>query len=113
MLRGGFRQCWLAVEGVAEPVRLKTGDCFLLPRGLAVPPGQRPDRAADRALLNSGDCAPDGGVASFNGGGDCFGVGGYFALRRRPCRHPVGMLPPIVHIRNESDKATMRWRWSG
>jgi hypothetical protein len=26
-------QIWLAVEGVAEPVRLKTGDCFLLPRG--------------------------------------------------------------------------------
>ena len=26
-------QCWLAVEGVADAVRLKTGDCFLLPRG--------------------------------------------------------------------------------
>ena len=25
--------CWLAVDGVAEPVRLKTGDCVLLPSG--------------------------------------------------------------------------------
>ena len=27
-------QCWLSVEGVAEAVLLKAGDCFLLPRGL-------------------------------------------------------------------------------
>ena len=27
-------QCWLTVEGVAEPVRLEAGDCFVLPRGL-------------------------------------------------------------------------------
>ena len=26
-------QCWLSVEGVPDAVRLKTGDCFLLPRG--------------------------------------------------------------------------------
>ena len=35
---------WLAVDGVAEPVRLTMGDCFLLPRG-------RPFRlASDLAL---------------------------------------------------------------
>src|ERR1700723_3034826 len=27
-------QCWLRVEGVADPVLLTAGDCFLLPRGL-------------------------------------------------------------------------------
>src|ERR1700744_5487383 len=27
-------ECWLVVEGVAEPVLLQSGDCFLLPRGL-------------------------------------------------------------------------------
>ena len=26
-------QCWLSLEGVPDPVRLTTGDCFLLPRG--------------------------------------------------------------------------------
>src|SRR5271170_4255409 len=26
-------ECWLSVEGVPEAVRLKTGDCYLLPRG--------------------------------------------------------------------------------
>lgn len=27
-------ECWLSVEGVAEPVHLKAGDCYILPRGL-------------------------------------------------------------------------------
>ena len=27
-------ECWLAVDGVDEPVLLRAGDCFLLPRGL-------------------------------------------------------------------------------
>ena len=26
-------ECWLSVEGVPDAVRLKAGDCFLLPRG--------------------------------------------------------------------------------
>src|SRR5580658_10718333 len=25
--------CWLSVEGIADAVRLETGDCFLLPSG--------------------------------------------------------------------------------
>jgi hypothetical protein len=26
--------CWVAIEGVPDAVRLKAGDCFILPRGL-------------------------------------------------------------------------------
>ena len=26
--------CWLAIQGVAEPIRISEGDCYLLPRGL-------------------------------------------------------------------------------
>ena len=26
-------ECWLSVEGVPDAVHVKTGDCFLLPRG--------------------------------------------------------------------------------
>jgi hypothetical protein len=28
-------ECWLTVDGVPDPVRIKSGDCFLLPRGRA------------------------------------------------------------------------------
>ena len=72
-------QCWLSVEGVPDAVHLKTGDCFLLPLG-------RPFRlASDLALppvdFRSMHSTPlNGGIASWNGGGDVSGVGGYFGL---------------------------------
>ena len=101
-------QCWLAVEGVPEPVQLKAGDCFLLPLGrpfrlasdLALPPVDF--RAMISAPLN-------GRIASWNGGGGCFGVGGFFTLAGEHVDILLEMLPPIVHIRQESDKLALRW----
>jgi AraC-like DNA-binding protein len=101
-------QCWLAVEGVAEAVRLTPGDCFLLPRGW-------PFRLASDLALPPIDAMtlfptrPTGGIAVYNGGGDCFGVGGHFALAGKHADILLGVLPPIVHLRKESDKATLRW----
>ncbi len=102
-------QIWLAVEGVAEPVRLKTGDCFLLPRGwpfrlatdLTAPPIE--------ALSILATARRIGGVVAVDGGGDCLVVGGHFALSGDHGGMLLGVLPPIVHIRKESDKAAMRW----
>jgi AraC-like DNA-binding protein len=101
-------QCWLLVEGVPGAVRLKTGDCFLLPRG-------RPFRLASDLTLTPIDALtlfpvrPNGGIVSYNGGGDYFGVGGHFALTGQHAGILLGMLPPIVHIQKESDKAALRW----
>src|SRR4051794_14264938 len=69
-------RCWLAMEGVADPLRLEEGDCFLLPKG-------RPFRLASDLAVTPGDAvalfgsAPRGGVAFCNGGG------GFFPLRSR------------------------------
>ena len=101
-------QCWLSVEGVPDPVRLKTGDCFLLPSG-------RPFRLATDLTLPPIDAltlfkpARKGGIVSFNGGGDYFIAGGHFAFSGNHAGILLGVLPPIVHIRKESDKAAMRW----
>jgi AraC-like DNA-binding protein len=101
-------QCWLSVEGVPDAVRLTTGDCFLLPHGrpfsLASDPALTPVDAFTmfRLPLN-------GAIRAHNGGGDCFGVGGHFALSGQHADILLEMLPPIVHIRKESDKATLRW----
>ena len=101
-------QGWLSVEGVADAVRLDTGDCFLLPRG-------RPFRLATDLNLTPVDyrtilsAAGDGRIGTFNGGGDCFIVGGHFALGGNHAGILLGVLPPIVHIRRESDKAALRW----
>ena len=101
-----FGQCWLAVEGVPDPVRLAAGDCFLLPRGwpfvLASDLGLEPIQFTPRLI------ARPGAFVSFNGGG-CFIAGGHFALAGPHSGVLVGVLPPIVHIRKEADKATLRW----
>jgi AraC-like DNA-binding protein len=100
--------CWLAVEGVSDPVRLGQGDCFVLPRGWAF-------RLASDLTLTPVDAKTmyptrvPGGVASLNGGGDFFLVGGHFALTGDHAGILLGMLPPIVHIQTESDRAALRW----
>ena len=101
-------RCWLSVEGVTDPVRLSAGDCFLLPRGrpfcLASDLALTPVEAHElfRFPLN-------GTIRTLNGGGDCFGVGGHFALSGRHADILLDMLPPVVHLQDESAKATLRW----
>jgi AraC-like DNA-binding protein len=101
-------QCWLSVEGVPEPVRLTSGDCFLLPRGmhfslstnLALTP-------VDYRVLLAARLSGDPGPPSENRG-RCI-VGGHFLLIGGHADILLKSLPPIVHIRKESDKAAMRW----
>src|SRR5208283_1173371 len=92
-----------------DAVRMDPGDCFLLPRG-------RPFRLATdlnltpvdyRTVLSS--ASGDGRIGTFNGGGDCFIVGGHFALAGNHAGILLGVLPPIVHIKKESDKSALRW----
>jgi AraC-like DNA-binding protein len=100
-------QCWLSVEGVGDPVLLTPGDCFLLPRGL-------PFCLATDLTLTPVDISaflykrPNGTTTTHNGGG-CYVVGGHFVLSGNHADILLSVLPPIVHIRKELDKATMRW----
>jgi AraC-like DNA-binding protein len=92
---------WLSVDGVAEPVRLQAGDCFLLTRGwpfrlcsdLALPPI---DFRAFKAMAR----AASGGIGI---------AGGHFGLSGERAAMLLGVLPPIVHIREEPAKAALRW----
>jgi len=101
-------QCWLALESVGDPVHLSAGDCFLLPTGrpfcltsdLSLPPMDAHD--IFRFPVN-------GAIRTFNGGGNCFGVGGFFGFSGKHAGILLGVLPPIVHIQKEDDKAAMRW----
>ena len=101
-------ECWLAVEGVPDAVRLEAGDCFLLPRGL-------PFRLATDLTVTPVDAltffrtSRNGSIATINGGGDCLIMGGHFALTGSHASMLLAQLPPIVHIRSESDKDQMRW----
>ena len=101
-------QCWLAVEGIRDPIQLRTGDCFLLPRGL-------PFRLASDLTLPPVDYRilfrhpPASAVSVWNGGGECFGVGGHFILTGSHARMLLEELPPIVHLRPETEKEKLRW----
>jgi len=100
--------CWLSVEGIADAVRLETGDCFLLPSG-------RPFRLASDLSLPSIDARTifankqNGSVHSLNGGGDFFIAGGHFAFAGSHASILLGVLPPVVHLRKEADKEALRW----
>lgn len=101
-------RCWLAVEGVEQAVRLEPGDCFLLPWGrpfrlasdLAVPPIEA------RQIFPP---AQEGGVVSYNGGGDFFLVSSRFALSGHHADTLLHMLPAIVVIREDREQGVLRW----
>ncbi|PST22484.1 AraC family transcriptional regulator [Mesorhizobium plurifarium] len=101
-------RCWLSVDNVADPVRLEAGECFVLPSG-------RPFRLGSDMALTPVDAvsifppARAGGVVTVNGGGDFFLVGSRFTVSGQHARALLRTLPPIVHIRKESDQAALRW----
>jgi AraC-like DNA-binding protein len=101
-------ECWLSVEGVADAVLLTAGDCLLLPRGrpfcLATDLSLTP---VDFRMLLSAK-KPSGAISNNEGGRRCI-AGGHFLLDGSHADMLLGSLPPIVHIRKESDKAAMRW----
>jgi AraC-like DNA-binding protein len=100
-------QCWLSVESVPDPVLLTAGDCFLLPRGLpfclATDLSLKPVEFHTllSALKTAGSVSREGA--------ERYIVGGHFLLSGSHAHMLLGALPPVVHIRRESDKAAMRW----
>ena len=101
-------ECWLSVEGVPEPVLLRPGDCFLLPRGL-------PFRLASELTLEPvhytvalARLGKTHDIPKFSEGAR-YMAGGFFAFTGSHAEMLLQSLPPIVHIRRESDKAAMRW----
>lgn len=99
----------MQVDGESEPLRIEAGDCFLLTRG-------RPFLfATDMTLppINSAtiyDKASDG-IATCNGGGDFFLIGGRFFFDGNHADLLFNALPAIVHVRDASEQAAVL-RWS-
>lgn len=100
--------CWVRVEGDAAPQRIEAGDCFLLTRGrpfvfatdLSISPIESPtiyDRAVD-------------GIATCNGGGDFFLIGGRFSFDGDHAGMLFDTLPAVVHVHDASNQAAvLRW----
>ncbi|WP_417308025.1 AraC family transcriptional regulator [Devosia sp.] len=103
--------CWIAVEGTGEPVFLQQGDCFMLPRG-------QPFRIASDLSLPPEDWrryfldATEGAVVKLNQGSGVTVLGGHFALAGPQAEMLLRLLPPIIHVRSETDSETLRWAFA-
>ena len=100
--------CWLSMDGMIDALLLEAGDCIVLPHG-------RPFRLANNLTLTPVELqavisAPlNGQVLSWNGGGACLGLSASFTFAGDHTSILLNLLPPIVHIRSDSDRAAMRW----
>lgn len=102
--------CWLTVEDAGEPVLVVQGDCVLLPHGgpfrVASDPALPP---VDWRSVLPGEGAGDGALARVNDGGEVTILGGHFELVGPQSEFLLAMLPPVVHLRRETDRETLRW----
>jgi hypothetical protein len=102
----------MAVHSRKIPDPVLVAISFVLPRAL-------PSRLPSDLTLTPVDAQTvfpfplNGRIASYNGGGDCLLVGGNFIVVGKPADILFAELPPIVHIRKESDKAACAGLWSG
>ncbi|WP_109808473.1 AraC family transcriptional regulator [Sphingosinithalassobacter portus] len=100
--------CWITVEGAGPPVLLEQGDCFLLPHGW-------PFRIASDPNLPAEDYrpyfvgSPEGAVVRLHGGGGVTVLGSHFQFAGPHAEMLLGLLPPLVHLKSEADRATLRW----
>jgi AraC-like DNA-binding protein len=100
--------CWLAVDGVERSVRLVAGDCFVLPTGRNFRLGSD----LDAPRMDASEvfaAARKGGIVTHNGGGDLFLAGSRFAVIGRMADILLKALPPIIHLDEQEDQATLRW----
>lgn len=99
-------ECWVSVEGYNEAVHLKTGDGFLLPSGRSFILANHLDLEPAEAGAIFKD-ARNGGIVSYNGGGDCFIVSSRFNLSGDQANILLNILPHIVHIKKEEEQAAI------
>lgn len=100
--------CSLILDSGSDIVRLEAGDCILLPGG------RRFHLTNDPALsptpfdqLHSVEWR--GGIATVAGGGEALILGGHFAFAGAHADVLLGAMPPVAHLRDDSDRAELRW----
>lgn len=100
--------CWLSVEDVDAPVWLSAGDCFVLPTGRPFRLGSDINEPATPAAEIFPQ-ARQGGIVTIGGGGGLFLVGSRFGVSGSRVGMLLGLLPPIIHIRELPAQETLRW----
>lgn len=100
--------CLLVVDGTANPVPLKPGDCILLPTG------RRYRLATNMALVPTAfrdlpTIEWRAGMATSNGGGETVILGGHFAFGGAETDMLLGTMPAAIQLSGDNEKAGLRW----
>lgn len=103
--------CWLTLDGDAQPVRIQAGDVFMLgverafvlANDLSAPPIEAKAAFAgqSRGMLS---------VGAIGNADDAFVIGGHVQLDPSSGRFLTDVLPPLVHVKATSPEATsLQW----
>jgi AraC-like DNA-binding protein len=99
---------WLAVNGMAEPIHLASGDCFMLTKGSPFVLASDLDLPAVDAATVFADT--EGGSAHIGLEEECVFVGGKMILDTVAASLLVDALPAAIHFSAGSERATsVRW----
>src|SRR5436190_1933232 len=100
--------CWFAVDGERAPLRLETGDIFMVPaeRSYVLASDLKASQMDGLALfMNATD-----NVARVGDGQDFLAIGGHVALDTDRGGLLADVLPPLIHVdANSSEASTIRW----
>lgn len=100
--------CWLTVEEEPAPLRLGAGDCVLLASGRSFRISSDPNLApVDAATFLAG--RSNGEIVTYGEGGGCFICAAHFDFDSPDSSLLLSLLPPVVHINDETDQTAMRW----
>ena len=99
--------CFLRMEGIAEPIPLHAGDCFILPHGR---PFQLTTDLSLQAVdytvaIAQGDMRKEPPGAT---GVVAYMAGGFFAFSGRLAEMLLQSLPSVVRLQRDADKAAIR-----
>jgi len=100
--------CWLSIEGRAAPVRVETGDVFLISEQRSFILGSDLEMVPlDAPRLFSGAGRK---FAKIGDSEDCIQIGGHVRLDPSVGRVLADVLPPLIHVRAASPEASvLQW----
>lgn len=95
------------LEGESSPRELRAGNCLVLTGRQSLKMFSRLDLASEDAVavLTS---APWGGVVTLNGGGEIYGLGGFFLFEDRHAIELLQALPDVMHLDEQTEGAALR-----
>ena len=101
-------ECWLSMDGMDDPVRLGAGDFVVLPHGRAFCVAS--DLSVTPVGIMSVITSPlNGRIYCWKKGGSCLALSALFTFAGDDANILLSVLPSIMHIRKDADRAAMRW----